>query len=243
MSAKFWWMLTSDYVTRRGDVLNPNLKRFVFKYFAGRVPIIRDLVLPKHRFGVDPIQLAALVNLIDATRESGGAVCEIGIGMGHTSVFLLEHMRSTANPAKVVLVDTFEGFTESSISYEVTHRGKVRSDIDLFKYGSRDIFERRLRRLGYDGFKIIVGDCQKVNWESIGPIAVALIDVDFYLPTKHTLDHIWPLIVPGGGCLVDDCKEGGPWDGALQAYSEFIEDHRMPFIHVGRKGGLLKKYA
>ncbi len=150
-------------------------------------------------------------------------------------------MRRTSNPAQVILVDTFSGFTQSSITHEVVHRGKKKSDIDKFKHHSPTHFEKHLRRLGYDNFRIVRGDCADVSWEEVGPIAVALLDVDLYLPTKHTLERMWPHVVPGGYCLVDDCKEGGPWDGAWQAYSEFIEEHDMPFMQVGTKGGLLKK--
>ena len=223
--------------------MNPNLRAFIKKNLAVHIPVLSGLVLPRHRFALDPIELASLVGLIEATKGSGGAVVEIGVEWGHTSVFLLEHLRSTENPAKVVLIDTFDGFTEDSITYEVTHRSKTRSEIDRFKHGSRRILEGRLRRLGYDGFEVLSEDCQQVNWDAIGPIAVALIDVDLYLPTKHTLENIWPYLLPGGGCLVDDCREGVPWDGALQACSEFVEAHKIPILHVGRKGWLLQKAA
>ena len=217
------------------------LKKYIGYRLVSRFPYVRDYVLPSHRFGIDPIQLACLVRLIENTRTEGGLVCEIGVGVGHTSVFLLEHLRSTGNPAEVILVDTFDGFTEGSIEYEVRNRDKNRSEIDVFKYGSAKLFEANIRRLGYDRFTVIAEDCQVVDGEALGPIAVALLDVDLYVPTKRTLERIWPNIVSGGGCLVDDCREGGPWDGAYQAYSEFVDEHQLPFLPVGRKGGLLVK--
>ena len=223
------------------SIWNPTTKDLVKKYVAYRIPPIRDLVFPRYRYGIDPAQLAFLVNGIESTKETGGAVLEIGVSWGHTSVFLLEHLRSTQSQQPVVLIDTFEGFVESSMRYEVVHRGKRRSDIDRFRYCSPTIFEHNLRRLGYDNFKIIVGDCCEVDYEAIGPIAVALLDVDLYMPTKYTLDKLWPHIASGGSVLVDDCIQGTEWDGSLQAYSEFIKSHDMPFVRVGSKGGAIIK--
>ena len=221
--------------------LELTFKDFAVKQLMYRLP--PRLGGTKYRFGIGPAELACLIRLIDENRDSGkgGTVCEIGVDCGRTSIFLLEHMRRTANPATTALVDTFSGFTQRSMTYEVLHRGKKKSDINRFKSGSPMLFERHLRRLGYDNFKVIVGDCEDVDWRSIAPIAVVLLDVDLYLPTKHTLERIWPYMIPGGACLVDDCKEGGPFDGALQAYSEFIKERDLPFIRVGSNGGLLRK--
>ena len=218
---------------------------FLSKRLAYYLPLsLRGLMLPYYRFGVEPAQLACLLGLIDANNSTGGGVvCEVGVNRGYTSMFLLEHMRSTANPNTVVLVDTFNGFTEDAIIHEVRHRGKNKSDIDRFKGASPRLFSKHLRQLGYDNFKVIAGNGEEVDWAEVGPIAVALIDVDLYLPTKRTLDRIWPQIIPGGACMVDDCKRGTQWDGALQAYAEFIAEHNMPFIQVGTKGGLLRKAA
>ncbi len=221
---------------------NLTVKDFVEKLHAYCRTSLRYVVYPlRYYYGIEPAQLAFLINGIESTKAQGGAIVEIGILRGHTSVFLLEHLRASQSPRPVVLIDTFEGFVESSIAHEVAHRGKKRSDIDQFKYNSADIFERNLRPLGYDGFKIITGDCQAVDYAAIGPIAVCLLDVDLYLPMKHTLDKLWPHIIPGGMILVDDVKANTEWDGSLQAYTEFIESHDMPFVQVGSKGGALVK--
>ena len=73
----------------------------------------------------------------------------------------------------------------------------------------------------------------------MGPLAVVLLDVDLYLPTLRTLEAIYPLLVPGGVILVDDCQPDQVFDGALQAYSEFTEARNLPFEVVGGKAGLI----
>ena len=227
-------------LVRRLNLRYPRLSTRV-KYLAYRLPAIQNLMFPQYRYWVDPGELASMVSLIDATRGTGGAVVEIGVGRGDTSVFLLEHMRSTGDPRSLVLVDTFEGFTPQSLEHEVEHRGKLRAEISDYSYTSPKVFDRGLARLGYTNYRIVQGDCSRVDWEEVGPIGAVLLDVDLYLPTLATLDAIWPLVVPGGGIVIDDCLEPSWCDGALDAYQEFIARHNLPFTRVGGKGALLRK--
>lgn len=61
------------------------------------------------------------------------------------------------------------------------------------------------------------------------------------MPTKMTLEAIWPHIIHGGGIVVDDCILEHWANGSLQAYAEFIMEHKMPFVRVGGKAGALVK--
>ena len=211
------------------------------RYVVYRTPLLRNLMLPEYRYWVDPGTLAAMVELISATRATGGAVVEVGVGRGFTSVFLLEHLRSIGDRRSLLLVDTFSGFTDASTDHEVVSRNKRTSDLTDYSYGSPKVFDFGLARLGYRSYRIIASDCTKVDWGEIGPIGALLLDVDLYRPTRDTLELVWPLVVPGGGVVVDDCIEPHWADGALQAYREFTEAHDLPFRRVGGRGGLLKK--
>lgn len=211
------------------------VKRIVY-----RVPVLRNPMLPDYRYWVDPGELAAMVELIDATRGRG-AVVEIGVGRGDTSVFFLEHLRTTADPRRIVFVDTFSGFTKEDIDYEVARRDKRAQEISDYSYGSARIFNRSLARLGYTNYRVIESDCTKVDWEEIGPVGAVFLDVDLYLPTAETLEAIWPLIVPGGGVVIDDCVEPAWCDGALQACREFSQRHGLRVHRAGGKGAVLKE--
>ncbi len=61
--------------------------RELFKFVTYRTPVLNRLVMPKYA-GKIPGQLTALVNSISRTREEGGAIVEIGVAKGDTSVFL-----------------------------------------------------------------------------------------------------------------------------------------------------------
>lgn len=211
------------------------------KYWAYRAPVVNRLMSPKYRYKVTPAQLAALVNLVDETRSVGGSVVEVGVAHGSTSVFLLEHLKSVDDPRHVLLFDTFEGFTDESVDFEVSQRGKVAGHYDSFRYGDEQRLRKRLTSLGYERFTTFKGDASKFDWSSIAPIAVVHLDIDLYKPTKAIMAGIWPHLVDGGGIVVDDCQADTPYDGSLQAYEEFIAEHGLKFQLAGSKGGIIRK--
>ncbi len=211
------------------------------KYLAYRLPLFTRLMSPKYPFKINPGQLAALVNLIESSRSFGGAVCEIGVAQGDTSVFLLEHLKTVEDTRPLHLFDTFSGFTEESVAVEVNERGKAMGEYDKFQYGDEGIFTRKLQSQGYANFKTVKGDASKFDWASIAPIGAVLLDIDLYAPTRDILAAIWPHLEPGGGIVLDDCRADTPWDGSLQAYEEFIAEHGLPFERVGWKGAVVRK--
>lgn len=217
------------------------LAREIIKYAVYRTPILRKAMAPAYKYKVSPGQIAALINLINDTRESGGAVVEIGVAQGDTSVFILEHMRTTGDSRKVYFFDTFAGFTAESVDYEINRRGKSAALFDKFKYGDEPLFRKNLTAAGYVNFITRKGDAANVDWSTLGSVGAVLLDIDLYKPTVEVLNNIWPYIVNGGGIVVDDCLAGTPWDGSLQAYEEFRTAHALPFRRVGNKGGLLVK--
>lgn len=215
--------------------------REIAKSIIYRTPFVSRLMAPSYPYKINPGQLAAMVDLIDSTRASGAAVAEIGVAQGDTSVFLLEHLKSVGDTRELLLFDTFSGFTDESISFEVSRRQKNAQDYDKFRYGDEGRFNRNLTTAGYSKFRTIKGDAARFDWGSLGPIGAVLLDIDLYQPTIAILDAIYPHIAPGGGIVVDDCLADSPWDGSLQAYQEFIAKHDLPFTRAGHKGGLIRK--
>lgn len=53
-----------------------------------------------------------------------------------------------------------------------------------------------------------------------GPLALLRLDTDWYESTKHEMDHLYPLLAPGGVLIVDDF---GHWEGARRAVEEFFD--------------------
>lgn len=210
------------------------------KYVAYRTPVLRRAMAPTYPYKVNPAQLAAMVSLIDATRGSGAAVAEVGVAQGDSSVFLLEHLVTTGDERLLQLFDTFEGFTADSVEVEIRERGKDAREYDKFRYGDEERFVRNLNAAGYRNFRTVKGDASAFDWSSLGGVAAVLLDIDLYAPTLAVLEQVFPLLVSGGGVVLDDCLPDSPWDGSLQACEEFCSAHGVEWERVGLKGALLR---
>jgi predicted O-methyltransferase YrrM len=222
----------------QGNALKPTE---LGKWLAYRLPMARRLMAPTYPYKINPGQLAAMISLIDATRAAEGAVAEIGVAQGDSSVFFLEHLATTRDPRPLWLFDTFSGFTPASVEHETTVRGKQRDAYDRFRYGDEPRFRRNLEDAGYTNFRTVKGDAAAYDWAGLGPIGAVLLDIDLYQPTIAILEAIYPRLVPGGGIVLDDCLADTPWDGSLQAYEEFIQRHGLPFERVGHKGAVVRR--
>ena len=87
----------------------------------------------------------------------------------------------------------------------------------------------------------IEADVAEFDFDSISPISFCLVDVDLYLPTKQCLPRIYNNMSPGGIIVVDDCEADNLYDGAMQAYEEFITDTHVPKkIECGKLGVIHK---
>jgi O-methyltransferase len=209
------------------------------KYLVYRTPV-RRLFDPRYPYYVNPAELAFLCDAISATKLTGGAILEIGVAKGETSIFLMEHLRTTQDGRPLYLIDTFCGFTAESIDYERRHRAKSSSDLAIFRWGSPTIFADTLRKQGYSNFKIFQSDATQLHYQQFAPIAVVFIDIDLYKPTRAALEEIWPHLARPSFILVDDCAANTPYDGALSAYEEFIRERGLAPHFVGEKGGIVR---
>lgn len=75
---------------------------------------------------------------------------------------------------------------------------------------------------------------------ALGPIAVLRLDGDWYDSTRVCLEHLYPLLVPGGVLILDDyfC-----WEGCRKATDEYRAAHglTMPIIQVDVDSGYWRK--
>ena len=68
----------------------------------------------------------------------------------------------------------------------------------------------------------------------------ALLDVDLYRPILAVLDALYDRLPPGAIIVVDDC-EPGSFDGALQAFDEFVAARGLPRRIERGKLGVIEK--
>ena len=87
-----------------------------------------------------------------------------------------------------------------------------------------------LRYSNINNIKFIEGEVEKtLLYEENLPkkISILRLDTDFYSSTKKELEILYPRLVSGGVCIIDDY---GYWKGARQAVDEYFGDQK--WLHV-----------
>jgi O-methyltransferase len=209
----------------------------------GMSELTRRRLFPEHRFQFSVHQLCFLCKCLSDTKNIEGNIAEIGCEYGHTTVFLNNYVNDLVGKDRTYFaIDTFSGFTESDVSFEVENRFKGQLHYDDFRENHKEWFERAMEINGAARVKVIEADINDFNLRSLGPLSFVLLDVDLYRPTKKALPELYDMLCPGGILIVDDCNPTQiKWDGAYQAYIEFIESINATPRIVHHKLGLVRK--
>lgn len=206
-------------------------KKLAFRY--------TPLAVPRYRYNLEPIELATLIFEIERLADVDGCIVEIGVARGLTTRFLAEHIVLSGRRERIIAIDTFSSFTDADVMYETQQRRKRRSEIQGFGYNDYTTWVRNFRP--YSFIQAIQADCTNVDYRSLSPIKLVLLDVDLYSPTKKTLPLLFDSLASGGTILVDDVKRGTAYDGAYQAYFEFCSEAGLEPLVIGTKCGVIRK--
>jgi SAM-dependent methyltransferase len=181
-----------------------------------------------------------LCDCLEQVRDVSGHIVEIGCSAGKTTIFLNRFLKATGAKRDYLCLDTFSGFTEHDVEYEVENRGKQRK-----QYGtswadwSRRLFEMTMKFNGFDRVRTVEADVNEYAFNEVDRIAFCLVDVDLYLPVKSALTKVYEKLTPGGIIVVDDCVNDHKYDGARQAYSEFVREEGLPEVFRCSKFGVI----
>ncbi len=211
----------------------------LFKSLIFYTPFKR-YVFHRYPYNFSPAQLSFLCNCIDNTKQLKGAILEIGCYSGDTTVFLNKHMDFSDVEKEYICIDTFSGFTQDDISYEINKRGKFKNQLQGFKVNKKKWFDQTILDNDIIRVKAFQADISEFNFNKNQVISFCLIDVDLYIPVKIALDKVYPLIESGGIIVVDDCRKNQTFDGAYKAYIEFIEEHQLPEKIIFEKLGIVE---
>lgn len=207
-----------------------------------RSSFLNGLSRPKYEFCLSPAQLSWLCEAISETRSANrqpGCIVEVGVARGMTTTFLLKHMEIEEDSRRYYCLDTFGGFTAEDVDYEVTVRDKKRRDYGGFAYNDLSAFKKNLIKNGFKNGIAIKADVGRFDFSVLAPIDVMLVDVDLYRPTLYALRDSYPFLNSRAFVMVDDVVAGSIYDGAGEAYHEFIKSENLPCIMLGKNAGLI----
>ncbi|SRR6266851_124464 len=218
-----------------------DILKFILKHALYRTPAA-SLIGHRYTYYFSPAQLAFLCTCVDATKDTDGAIVEVGCYLGQTTVFLNKHMDSSGIEKPYYAIDTFGGFVEEDVEYEVAVRGKVKSDVTKeFFSNSKYFFDKNMVLNSIRRVKSIRADVCAFDFAAIGKVSLALVDVDLYTPVKKAVRHLYKQLEVGGMIVVDDCKANSRFDGALQAYTECVTEYGLVKRIEHQKLGVITK--
>lgn len=214
----------------------------LLKHAAFRSPLARFLAV-RYVYNFRPAQLCFLVDCLERTRELPGPILEVGCFSGATTIWLNTHLRATGRMKEYVAIDTFEGFVPRDVDHEVAARGKQSHREVLrtaFALNDPAWVRRSLALSGFPDVRVVKADASRYDYAAHRDVSFALIDVDLYLPVRSALEGLWDRMAPGGIVVVDDCAPDNLYDGALQAYREFVAARGLQERIVHEKLGVIE---
>ena len=206
--------------------------------------------------GLTMVSADRLLAFMEATRyiennNIEGAIVECGVWKGGASMAsMLTLLEMNGATRDYYLYDTYEGMNaptehdqtfEGKSAQEKFDATKIDADSSDWCRCSLDDVRENVLTSGYDADRIhfVKGKVEDSIPGTIPEkIALLRLDTDWYVSTKHELDHLFPLLEKGGPLLIDDY---GHWDGVRKAVDEYFADNNIPMLlhrtdYTGRAG-------
>lgn len=189
-----------------------------------------------------PERLFALIQAVRHVTAASipGDVVECGVWRGGSMMAAaLTLMGGSDATRELYLFDTFEGMSPPGV-VDVSVDGQAASALlassrttdpaSPWCYAGIDDVRAAMRSIGYPLERIhyIQGRVEDtIPANAPARIAVLRLDTDWYESTRHELEHLYPLLTPGGVLIVDDY---GHWTGCRKAVDEYLGAHGIKLL-------------
>jgi len=194
-------------------------------------------------------RIASLCNAVRylVKNKIEGDIVECGVWRGGSTMAAIDTLIKVGDTAReIYLYDTFEGMSEPSEldkeSFTGTSAAAILEKYPAFKCVSTlEDVQNNVGNLKYPAELIhyVKGKVEETIPNTIpAKIALLRLDTDWFESTAHELEHLYPLLVPGGVIIIDDY---GHWEGARKAVDEYIAGNILPLLlnridYTGRIG-------
>lgn len=163
-------------------------------------------------------------------RKMGGQVAECGVFRGDSAKYINKFFPDK----KLYLFDTFEGFNESDIEYEI---GLKNSNYNEGKFSNKDLFictnlELLMQKMIYpDNIEIHKGYFPETTEGVDDTFVFVNLDMDLYLPMLAGLRFFWDKMVVGGCILLHDYFHPS-LPGVKKAVLDFEKERNVYFNKI-----------
>ena len=186
------------------------------------------------------------------TQGVPGCLVECGVWRGGSSAIMGLALRHAREERNLHLFDSFEGLPEpgerdgaAAVTYSDGRSQGALASIHKCEAGLAEVQGLLLEklRLPKKCVQFHVGWFQNTvpaDALSLGQIAVLRLDGDWYESTRVCLEHLYPLLSPGGVLILDDyfC-----WEGCRKATDEYRAAHgiTVPIVQMDMDSGYWRK--
>jgi O-methyltransferase len=163
-----------------------------------------------------------------------GAIVECGVWRGGSVMLAAHTLLALDDQRDIWLYDTFEGMPEPTAGDVAADGAGVaeqwRTSGGDWCRSSLDECRRNVESTGIAPGRLhfVQGKVEDTLPEQApGPIALLRLDTDWYDSSRHELEHLYPLLAPGGVLIVDDY---GRWQGQRLAVDEYCKEHGITLL-------------
>ena len=184
---------------------------------------------------------ARLWSLMDAVamvvdQKISGDIVECGVWRGGAMLAAAKVLFGKKDFSRLIwLYDTFEGLPQpDDRDVSILHQSAITLWKQRLAGGQKNWCRAELAEVRsniskssypQDRFRFVKGLVESsIPSEIPDQIAILRLDLDWYKPTKHALEHLFPRLAPNGILIIDDY---GHWAGAKQAVDEFLAKHNL----------------
>jgi hypothetical protein len=171
-----------------------------------------------------------------------GDVVECGVWRGGSSMLAALTLLESGDRARLIwLYDTFEGMPDpgewdrdprGAKMTDEWERHRHKTDDAVFAYASIADVRDNMDTTGFprERTRLVKGKVEDtIPGTTPERIALLRLDTDWYESTRHELEHLYPLLAPGGVLIIDDY---GYWQGARKAVDEWLAAQERPPLLV-----------
>jgi O-methyltransferase len=203
----------------------------------------RDILSKVSRYTMTtPERIVALIDAVEYVHGASvpGCVVECGVWKGGSMMAAALTLLRLGDQRDLYLYDTFDGMTQPTAN-DVDYRGrravdqlreqdKTTSVWSIWAYAPLQGVQDAIESTGYPDplVHFVKGPVEETIPQTVpDQISLLRLDTDWYESTRHELEHLYPLLAPGGVLIIDDY---GHYQGSRRATDEYLAQLPEPVL-------------
>jgi hypothetical protein len=189
-----------------------------------------------------PERLYALIQAVRYVVASAvpGDIAECGVWRGGSMMAAARTLVECGDLTRTLyLYDTYEGMTppdgrdkgiDGQSASELLEAQDKSDPNSVWCYATLDDVRATMSRTAYPSERMhfVKGKVEDtIPASTPDRIAILRLDTDWYASTRHELEHLYPLLAPGGVLIIDDY---GHWAGCRQAVDEYFASRNLQVL-------------